>query len=122
MEKMGQRIRELREKRGITLEKLGELIGVNKSAVLKYENGTVINIPILKLKSIAKALNTTVAYLIGEQESTYTDVNVLSKEELEQFNIIKNTVFFMIGKNLTLKQKNDFEDILLYYYSKSIKN
>ena len=122
MEKMGQRIKDLREKRGLTLERLGELIGVNKSAVLKYENGTVINIPILKLNNIAKALNTTVGYLIGEQESTYINVNDLSADEVEQFNIIKNTVFFMIGKNLTLKQKNDLENTLLYYYSKSIKN
>ena len=124
MEKMGQRIKSVRKKRGLTLERLGELLGTNKQTISKYERGIIINLPIKTLSNLAKALGTTVGYLIGEQENTYININIndLSADELKKFNVIKDSVFLMFGENLTLKQKNNFEDILLYYYIKSIKN
>ena len=41
---MGQRIKELRIKNGLTQEELGKYIGVQKSAIRKYEKGEVKNI------------------------------------------------------------------------------
>ena len=41
---IGDRIKRLRKERGYTQEQLGNLIGVQKSAVQKYEKGTIKNI------------------------------------------------------------------------------
>lgn len=41
---MAQRIKELRTKKGMTQEELAELLGLQKSAIAKYEKGRVINI------------------------------------------------------------------------------
>ena len=70
---MGDRIRYLREKNGMTLEELGDLIGVQKSAVLKYEKGSVENIKSSAIKVMADRFGVTPCYLMwgaeGEDES-----------------------------------------------------
>ena len=41
--KVGDRIRDLRISRGLTQEKLGNILGVTKGAIQKYENGQIKN-------------------------------------------------------------------------------
>ena len=48
---MGEIIKQLRLQKGITQEELGKVIGVQKSAIRKYESGMVENI---KRSSIKK--------------------------------------------------------------------
>lgn len=55
MASVGSKIRELRIKKGLTQEQLGELLGVKKAAVQKYESGRVRNLKqatIMKLSEI----------------------------------------------------------------------
>ena len=47
----GDKIKQLRKDRKMTQEELGKLLGVNKSAIQKYEKGNVVN---LKLATIQK--------------------------------------------------------------------
>lgn len=61
---IGERIREKRKNKNYTLEQLADEIGVTKSTVLKYENGSIA-IPSDKIEKIAKVLNITPAYLMG---------------------------------------------------------
>ena len=35
----GERIKKLRKEKGLTQQQLGEMLGVQKSAIAKYENG-----------------------------------------------------------------------------------
>lgn len=49
---MGERIKYLRESKGMTQEELGEKIGVQKSAIRKYEKGEVENIKRSNIKKI----------------------------------------------------------------------
>ena len=61
---IGERIKEKRLLKNYTLEKLAIEIGVTKSTVLKYENGTIA-IPSDKIEKIAEALKVSPAYLMG---------------------------------------------------------
>ena len=54
---IGEKIREARKRKGLTQEELGELIGVKKSAIAKYETGRVVNIKRTILQKITVALN-----------------------------------------------------------------
>lgn len=65
----GDRIRDLRAKQGLTMEELGEKIGVGKATIKKYENGIIENIPSDKIEALADTLETTPAYLMGWTDS-----------------------------------------------------
>jgi len=62
---VGDKIRELRQKKGYTLEKLAELTESSKSYIWELENKTPPRPSAEKLGAIAKILGVTVDYLIG---------------------------------------------------------
>lgn len=69
MEKeMAQRIKNLRQEKGLTLEQVADVVGVGKSTVRKWETGMIANMKRDKIAALAKALGTTPAYLMGWKE------------------------------------------------------
>lgn len=62
---LGERIRSARINMGMTTEELGKAIGVERSAITKYEKGRVTNIPPDKIEALAAALDVTPGYLMG---------------------------------------------------------
>ena len=71
---IGIKIKNLRKEKGYTLQQLGELAGVYHSAIAKYENGTVTNIPIERLTDLAKILGVNVSYFV-EDKHTQSRIN-----------------------------------------------
>ena len=68
MEKtIGMRIRECRVKMGMTQDELAEALLTKKSTISAYENDK-IDIKVSILKEIARQLDTSVFYLVGEQD------------------------------------------------------
>lgn len=62
---MGEKIHFLRLQNSMTLEELGNKVGVGKSTVRKWETGLIANMRRDKIANLAAALNTTPAYLMG---------------------------------------------------------
>ena len=82
---IGEKIKIARKKKGMTQEDLGKLVGVQKSAIAKYESGRVVNIKRSTLQKIASALNIRPSELIFEEspkESASFHVKVISDLEL----------------------------------------
>ena len=74
MEKtIGMRIRECRVKKGMTQEALADILYAKKSTISEYENDK-IDLKFSVLKEIAKALDTSISYLSGEQDEDIDDV------------------------------------------------
>lgn len=73
MEKLtlGEKIRLLREKQSLTLEQVGDKVGVGKSTVRKWETGEIANMRRDKIALLSDALSTTPAYLMGWDEELY---------------------------------------------------
>ena len=67
--RIGERIRITRIKQGLTIDELASRLGKNKTTVYRYENGDIENLPLGILDSLASALNTTPAYLMGWSEN-----------------------------------------------------
>ena len=67
-EGMAQRIKKLRQEKGLTLEQVADVVGVGKSTVRKWETGMIANMRRDKIADLAKALGTTPAYLMGWKE------------------------------------------------------
>ena len=65
---VSKRIRERRKQLGLSAEDVAALIGVSPSTVYRYESSEIENMGIDKLEPIAKALQTTSAFLMGWAE------------------------------------------------------
>lgn len=65
---IGLKIKQARLAKRMTQEELGKLVGVQKSAIAKYENGRIVNIKRSTLKKISDVLNISPAELIWEEE------------------------------------------------------
>lgn len=61
----GERLKRLRIDNGLTLEQVGDAVGVGKSTVRKWETGQIANMRRDKIAKLATALHTTPAYLMG---------------------------------------------------------
>lgn len=66
---IGEKIKSLRTKHGITQEELATAAGTKKQTIHKYETGIISNIPASKIKAIADKLGTTPAYLMGWEDA-----------------------------------------------------
>lgn len=65
---IGMKIKQARMAHGWTQEELGNRIGVQKSAIAKWETGRVENIKRASLVALAEALEISPADLIGRSE------------------------------------------------------
>lgn len=65
---IGEKIKTARQAKGMTQEELGEILGVQKSAIAKYENGRVVNIKRSTLKKISDVLEIPPFELIFDEE------------------------------------------------------
>ena len=70
MATLGEKIRELRKKKGYTLEKLAELSDSSKSYIWELENKSPPRSSAEKIAKIASVLGVTSEYLVDEDEST----------------------------------------------------
>ena len=67
---IGEKIKIARITRGLTQEELGNMIGVQKSAIAKYESGRVVNIKRTTLQKIADVLDMNPSDLIFDDYTT----------------------------------------------------
>ena len=65
---LGERIRSLRKQKGLTQEELASRLGLQKSAVAKYENGRVTNIKRATLFKMAEILEVSPGELMYGKE------------------------------------------------------
>ena len=117
---IGDRIKKLREEKDMTLEDLGNKVGVGKSTVRKWETGMIANMRRDKILKIAEALGTTPGYLIGWREPT----NSNSAEILADIAGDPNLIECIAKINTFSKEEREkvFDYIDLVYYKKISKS
>ena len=72
---MGKRIHDLRKDNHLTLTELGAKLGVQSSAVSKWEKGRVTNIPSKTLNAMSKIFGCSTDYIINGTSAPYSDVS-----------------------------------------------
>lgn len=96
---IGKRIKALRVKQGISIDDLANKLGKNRATIYRYEKGDIANLPLDVLEPLAKALDTTPAYLMGwatkdlfgmhategEKESIYFAINEINVRHVERW-------------------------------------
>lgn len=108
---MGDRLREAREKKNISLLQLGEMCGTSKSIISRYERG--IRFPKHEmLENLARAVSVDVDYLMGK-----TDVPLAMKAEEDIFAGLspKEKALFMALRELPPEEyEKKMEEIILF--------
>ena len=75
---VGERIKALRKEKGISVDKLAELIGKDRATVYRYESQDIEKMPTSILEPLARALGTSPAFLMGWE----SNVTPLPKENV----------------------------------------
>lgn len=85
MDAIGERIKEVRQERGLSQEELAQIINSTKSAISRYESGK--RQPRLdQLQRIANALNVTVGFLQGyESMDAKQIIDALKRKDVREF-------------------------------------
>lgn len=89
---VGQKIKELRIEIGMTQEELGDYLGVKKSAIQKYENGSIQNLKIDTIKKLCELFTIFPSDLIyAEEINEYRndDVNMKLKSEIKLARVLE---------------------------------
>lgn len=99
------RIKRLREEKGLSLKELGDLIGKNLSTVQRYESGLISTLSEEVVFAIADALEVTPAYLLGWSDMTTVEVtSVPIVEEVVEGEYISKSTIDIALTNVTDKQ------------------
>lgn len=105
---MGERIRQLRIANGLTQEELGNYIGVQKSAIRKYEKGEVENMKRSSIQTLSKLFKVSPSYLMClENEDNYSNIKKeISIPLLSNFvdNLEKSKLKFFVKDILSVEQ------------------
>lgn len=84
---VGQKIKQLRISKGLTQEELGEMLGVKKAAVQKYESGQVQNLKQSTIKKLCEVFNKYPDYFIFDDFDSQLEKEL--RQEVEFVQIIE---------------------------------
>ncbi len=93
---MAERIKERRKIMGYTQTELGEKIGLQASAIAKYENGRVENIKRSTIANMAKVLECSPSYLMG-LDNTSSTIGIKIKECREKLGLTQEELARLVG-------------------------
>ena len=85
MKTNGERLKKRRLELNLTLEEVGNIVGVAKSTVRKWETGAIENMKSDKISLLAKALQVSPAFIMGLEN---TEPNISKEQQL--INTISN--------------------------------
>lgn len=90
MNDVGQYIKKLREAKGLTQEQLGEIVGVKKAAVQKWESGMTQNLKRTTIKILADFFEVSPVGFVDDENSTPVAENTETEVE-EIYKIFNNS-------------------------------
>ena len=104
---IGDRIKTLRKQKGISVEKLAEIIGKDRATIYRYESMDIESMPTSVLEPLASALGTTPSFLMGWDDAPPSPEDEELQEYLEELkNRSEMRMLFKTAKNST---KEDIE-------------
>lgn len=110
--KIAERIKEEREKRGLSQEQLAEKIGVDRTTIVKYETGA--SRPTRKVKELSAVLGLSAGELVGIEVTLHADtVRNVSKPDIKEIGI-PVTMIPIYGRIAGGEPRDAVEDIIGY--------
>lgn len=88
---VGELIRQKRTELNMTQEQLGNLLGVNRAAINKWETGRVTNLKRETIKKLSEIFQISPALLVEPEASIYPDSPLLPLPRMKQWEVIGAT-------------------------------
>ena len=112
---MGQKINQLRLQKGFTLEELGNLVGVGKSTVRKWENGMIANMKRDKILLVAPKQSTTIPVLGSVPAGIPIEAiqDIIDYEEIDAATAAKGEYFALQVKGSSMEPRICEGDIVI---------
>ncbi|WP_432202371.1 LexA family protein [Staphylococcus warneri] len=102
-------IKSRRKELNLTLEQVGDLVGVGKSTVRKWETGDIENMKRDKIVKLAKALRVSPSYIMGIEEE---------QPQLETLSVKKIPVVSKISAGLPIYSEENLIDYIYFATNK----
>lgn len=90
MQEFNINLKKRRLELGMTLKNVADIVGVTESTVRKWEVGIIANMKINKLEKLAKALQTTIPYILGLEDNENKKTNKIINKYIELENLAKS--------------------------------
>lgn len=117
---IGERIRQLRKSRGLTLKELSKKVDISVSFLSDIENDR--SQPSLeRVRALASGLDTTVSYLLGEGANLASQAGALSQAESKIVGVLRNPqlrVLVELLSDIEDWSNQDREELLAYLRAK----
>lgn len=105
---IGNRIKDARNLRNVTLDDIAKKVGVAKSTIQRYENGKINTIKIPVVESIALALNVNPSWVVGKSEEMELPAQKIPK--IVQYYEMLND----IGKHVATERVKELTEVPRY--------
>lgn len=107
---IGERIKQRRLERGMTLEDVAKIVKVTRATIQKYENSVISTIPYEKIILLSEALMVSPAWLMGWSEPEKPPEE-LTPKQLALIEQIRHLTDQQVDAILTLlKAQSDLQD------------
>lgn len=109
----GDRLKALREAKGLTQEELAKLLNTKRQTVSKYEKGIVTNIPSDRIEAMARILDTTPEYILGWEQSEKEGINKKNSDAMQDITkkMFDNEDFFRVVDFLSKLDEKQFKRV-----------
>lgn len=93
---IGEKIRETRKEKGISVEVLAKELGVSKTTIYRYEDATIEKIPVRVFDRLCKILEITPAEMMGNGETEMIKREMSKEEFPHQFHNPQDAMEFIL--------------------------
>lgn len=98
MDDIGKKIKQRRDDLGLTLEEVGQAVGVGKSTVRKWETGDIKNMKRDKISKLAYVLKVSPSFIMGEDpDAAPARESIAAKLEA----VLRQAGYLLPGEQLT---------------------
>lgn len=130
---IAQRMKQRRKQLNLSLQDVADITGLSRSTLQRYETGSIRNIPLQKLDTLSKALDTSADWLLGLTKDPVkkTTDDVVVKKLLNSFGIeiddtISQTRMYIHGDigsgAIRISEYNNLRDSIINYAKLNARN
>lgn len=117
--KIGNRIKTRRKELNLTLKQIADIVGVASSTIQRYENGTINQLKLPVLESIAKALDINPTWLVRDDAPMNLNCNIKEQNSLEILLLNSFNKLNKDGKDEAIKRIEELTYISKYIEEKT---